>query len=121
MRLVGMRHLPRCLPVLAFAVLAAACGGFDRSIETAMAEDEPLLVIDVTEPSESSSTTSPLPVVTQEPVVSTPTMAPPVDDRPLSQGQGATRAARGRIARDGNPTFDAADAAPFVRPPEDDV
>ena len=34
--------------VLALAVLAAACGGFDRSIETAMAENEPLLVIDLT-------------------------------------------------------------------------
>ena len=82
------RHLPRCLPVLALAVLAAACGGFDRSIETAMAENEPLLVIDLTEPPGSSSTTTPLPVVTQEPVVSTTTMAPPVDERPLSQGQG---------------------------------
>ena len=28
-------------------MLAAACGGFDRSIETAMAENEPLLVIDL--------------------------------------------------------------------------
>lgn len=114
------RHLPRCLPVLALAVLAAACGGFDRSIETAMAENEPLLVIDLTEPPGSSSTTTPLPVVTQEPVVSTTTMAPPVDERPLSQGQGATRAARGRIASDGNPTFDGDFADPFLLPHEGD-
>lgn len=114
------RHLPRCLPVLALAVLAAVCGGFDRSIETAMAENEPLLVIDLTEPPGSSSTTTPLPVVTQEPVVSTTTMAPPVDEPPLSQGQGATRAARGRIARDGNPTFDGDFADPFLLPHEGD-
>ena len=60
-----------------------------------MAENEPLLVIDLTEAPGSSSTTTPLPVVTQEPVVSTTTMAPPVDERPLSQGQGATRGCEG--------------------------
>ena len=71
-----------------------------------MAEDEPLFVIDLTEPPESLSTTTPLPVVTKEPDMSTTTMSPPVDERPLSQGQGASRAAKGHIASDGNPSFD---------------
>ena len=44
-----------------------------------MAENEPLFVIDLTEPPGSSRTTTALPVVTQEPVVSTTTMAPSVD------------------------------------------
>ena len=85
-----------------------------------MAEDEPLFVIDLTEPPESSSTTTPLPVVTQEPVTSATTMAPPVDERPLSQGQGASRAAKGHIASDGNPNFDGDFADPFLLPHEGD-
>ena len=50
--------------------------------------------------------------------MSTTTMAPPVAIGP-SQGQGATRAARGRIARDGN-TFDGDFADLFLLPHEDD-
>ena len=85
-------------------MLAAGCGGLDRSIETAMAENEPLFVIDLTEPTGSSSTKTP----------------PPVDDRPLSQGQDASRAAKGRIASDGTPTFDGDFANPFLLPHEGD-
>ncbi|MEO0492862.1 MAG: glycoside hydrolase family 43 protein [Actinomycetota bacterium] len=114
------RHLPLVVPVLVATVLATACGT-DIGAETAQAAREAPVVVELIEPPESSSTTTPLPVVTEEPVVSTTTTVPPVAERPLSAGAPDVRAAVGRVASDGTPTFEGDFADPFLLPQDGDI
>ncbi|MEM9467952.1 MAG: glycoside hydrolase family 43 protein, partial [Actinomycetota bacterium] len=115
------RHLPRVVPVIALAVVAAACGGSVVAVESAMAARVAPIVVELIEPPESSSTTTPLPVVTEEPVVSTTTTVAPASERPQSAGGRGGRAAAGRLASDGTPTFDGDFADPYLLPQDGDI